>query len=201
LTGLILGLVLAAPLFAGTKLVLQDGQVLEGTDVRRDGGLYLLEQESGAVMTIPVELVKEVQLEQDAPKFDPRTGITSHTKPETLAGSSTRPAGVVVGQPQTLAGQEVRAPSRSEQLSALGPPSEFAKDIIDPTWHPTSDWNNNPEEMNNFAPSTWSKGVVDSDWAPKDAYEGKDASAGQESSWQKSTINNEWVPQDGFKKN
>ena len=139
LAGLILGLVLAGPVLAGTELVLEDGRVLQGVDVRRDGDLYLLEQESGGVLPIPVELVREVRLKQDRPKPDPRTGIT-YREPETLAGSSKRPQGVVPGEPEVLAGRENKTPTRSEQLGALGSPSKFSKGIIDPSWTPSSDW-------------------------------------------------------------
>ena len=49
-----------ATALAGAELVLEDGQVLQGADVQRDGELYVLELDSGATLTIPVELVKDV---------------------------------------------------------------------------------------------------------------------------------------------
>ena len=46
-----------APATAGATLRLTDGRLLEGLDVRREGEVYLLTLEGGAVVPVPVELV------------------------------------------------------------------------------------------------------------------------------------------------
>ena len=199
LSALMLSLVLASPLLAGTALVLNDGQVLEGVDIRREGGLYLLEQESGNVISIPIELVREVQL-ATAPAPDPATGLTYREGSATLAGSSKKPAGVIVGKGQTIAGGEVRPPTTAEQTSVLGPPSKFAKSIVDNQWTPSSDWDMDPEN-NNFAPSKWSKSIIDNEWEPTSDWDSDPENNNfNRSNWSKSVVDNEWKPSDGFSK-
>jgi hypothetical protein len=188
-----------APLLAGAALVLNDGQVIEGDDVRRQGDLYLLTEESGNVLSIPFQLVREVRLSQ-TPKPDPISGLTTRPGPELLAGSSERPGAVVVGEGAVLAGADARPPARSDQLRALGPPSKFSKDIIDPHWTPSSDWEMDPEQ-NNFNPAKWSKSIVDNDWAPSSDWNNDIRNNDfNRSRWSDSIVDNEWVPQDGFRR-
>jgi len=199
LAALILSLLVGGPLFAGASLVLEDGRVVEGIDVRREGGLYLLEQEDGSVLTLPIELVREVRL-STPPAPDPRTGLTYREGSQTLAGSSERPAGVVVGQGQVVAGGEVRVPSTAEQLGVLGPPSKFADSIVDNEWTPSSDWDMDPEN-NNFNPSTWSKSIIDNEWEPTSDWDSDmENNNFNRSNWSKSVIDNEWKPKDAFAK-
>ena len=51
-----------APIFADAELLLTDGTVLKGVEVRLEGGLYLLELDSGEVAAIPAALVRELRL-------------------------------------------------------------------------------------------------------------------------------------------
>ena len=200
LAALILGLFLAGHVLAGAALVLNDGRVLKGVDVRRDGGNYLLEQESGGVISLPIELVREVRL-STPPAPDPRTGLTYREGSQTLAGTSERPGGVVVGKGQTIAGDQHRIPTPAEQTAVLGPPSKFSKDIVDNSWTPTSDWDPDPKG-NNFAPSKWSEGVVDNDWEPTSDWDNDvENNNFNRSSWSEGVVENEWRPTDGFKKN
>jgi len=69
IVGLALGgvvLALAASTLPGeTQLVLVDGRILGGTNVRRDGDEYVLLLDNGQEVTIPVPLVETVRLEGD----------------------------------------------------------------------------------------------------------------------------------------
>ena len=180
----------AAVLLAGAELVLEDGQVLQGVDVRRDGELYVIELESGGTLTIPVELVKEVRLTEE--KDEPRQVAGQPPPPG--------PTGIRHGDPETLAGQPVNPPRTSDQLAVLGEPSQFRSNIIDPTWQPSSDWDNDPGR-NNFAPSSWAESVIDPDWQPESAFDpDKDVLLGSRSTFRKSIIDPSWQPTDGFSK-
>ena len=149
------------------ELELVDGRVLSGTEVRRDGDVYVLMLENGETVTLPVELVATVRL---------------------------------TGKGETLAGGDVRPPTRSEQLEVLGEPSRFQQNIIDSTWTPESDWDMDPERQNNFRPSTWSKSPIDPSWKPESSWDaGEDVLADSRSTWQKSPIDSKWTPTDGFK--
>jgi hypothetical protein len=199
LLAFISSLLLAGPLLAGAALVLEDGNVLQGEDVRREGGLYLLEQEDGNVVSIPLELVREVRL-TTPPAPDPRTGLSYREGSETLAGTTERPAGVRVGKGQTVAGDEPRVPTRAEQTAVLGPPSKFSRDIVDHAWTPSSDWDMDPGN-NNFNPSKWSKSVVDNDWEPSSDWDNDVKNNDfNPSKWSQGVVDNEWQPKDGFAK-
>jgi hypothetical protein len=197
-------LVLALAITAGrseTQLVLIDGQILSGVDVRRDESVYLLEQANGAVMTIPVEFVKEVRLLGDEKEdgFDPVTGLI-YDKPQILAGEEPPdPGGVVTTGPQQLEGPEVNPVTPAEATAVFGEPAKFASDVIDPEWRPSSDWDMDPRN-NDFAPSKWADNVVDPDWTPSSDWS-NDIKQNEfaPSTWSESVIDSSWQPTDGFK--
>jgi hypothetical protein len=189
----------------GAELVLRDGRVLEGVDVRRDGQVYVLELESGERLTFPVELVDEVRLTGDEKvKEDQLRPGFRNAGPETLSGAppdENAPTGLREGEPQTLAGREVRPPRPSEQTEALGEPAQFQKGIVDPEWRPETDWNMDPHEQNNFAPSEWAEGPVDPNWTPESAFDAnKDVMEPSRSEWRENIVENSWEPTDGFEK-
>ena len=173
---------------AGAELLLTDGQLLEGVNVRRDGDVYLVSLEAGGVLTIPVALVKEVRL-GGAPDPPP--------KPARQAPTAFRNEG-----PETLAGTPVTPPKTSEQTAVFGEPAKFQSGIRNPDWHPTSDWDNDPTKNNNWAPSKWADDIIDSNWEPESAFDAdKDVLASGKSTFSDSIIDNSWQPEDGFKKN
>jgi hypothetical protein len=183
------------PCAAEVRLVLVSGQVLEGEDVRREGGNYYLTMKDGGVTPIPQELVASVELKgektfeppaPDREEIDPRTGM---------------PSGLTPSVPEQLAGQAVTPTTPSEQTEALGAPSKFQQGVFDPYWHPESDWKINPTDphRNDFAPSEWSKGVIDPTWVPENAYPDNKVEFAP-SKFQDSIIDPTWAPQDGFKK-
>jgi hypothetical protein len=169
---------------AGVELVLQDGRVLVGADVRREGEAYLLEQDEGGVTVIPAPLVREVRLSGSAPDEERRA-----------------PSGFRDSAPETVAGPPVAPPRTSDQLRALGPPATFASGVVDPYWQPESDWEMDPHKNNNFAPAKWADGVIDPEWRAESAFDAdKDVLAGNRSSFRGDIVDSSWQPVDGFAK-
>ena len=95
-------------LLAGAEIVLEDGQVLEAANVKRDGEVYIIELKSGGLLTIPVDLIKKVR-------------VTGDDVPRQVAGEAPPPgpSGIRHGEPVTVAGEPVRPPRTSEQVEAL----------------------------------------------------------------------------------
>jgi hypothetical protein len=182
------------------ELVLRDGTVLRGTEITRQGDLYVIALESGEKLSFPVALVEEVRLGGSGDGSGRAAGIRQG-EPETLAGSlpdENAPTGLRRGEPQTLAGTEVRPPRPSEQTRVLGPGSRFQEDIVDNRWTPESDWDMDPSG-NNFNPSTWSESPIDPDWKPDSVFDAdKDVLESGRSEWQKSIVDPSWQPQDAF---
>ncbi len=194
LLGLALGL---SAVLAATELVLLDGRTIDAIDVRRDGGNYLVTLEGGDMIALPLEVVKTIRLTGKG------TRKVEVTEPGLVAGQAVPegPSGLRQSEPQTLAGERVRAPTTREQLGVLGPPARFQKGVVDSNWTPSSDWdmNANDPHRNDFAPSTWSKGVVDPTWTPKSAFDANaDVLADSRSSFQKGVVDSTWTPTDGF---
>lgn len=172
-----------APAWSASAVVLQDGQVLSGVDVRRQGDEVLLTLDGGNVISLPASIVKEIRLSGDG----------SQAKKE--APSAFRNEGSEV-----LAGSEVRPPRTSEQLANAGTTARFQEDVVDSNWRPASDWDMDPSN-NDFAPSTWSKGPVDPNWQPESAFDAQeDVLADSRSGWQKSVVDPSWKPEDGFRR-
>lgn len=182
------------------ELVLQDGTVVRGADVRREGDLYILALESGEMLSFPVALVDEVRLGGRGEGTAPAPGVR-RGESESLAGSlpdEDAPSGLRRGEPRTLAGTEVRPPRPSEQTEALGPASRFQGDIVDNRWTPKSDWDTN-RSNNNFAPSAWAEAPVNSEWKPRSAFAaGSDVLESGRTEWQKSIVDPGWQPRDAF---
>lgn len=182
----------ATPCAAEYRLRLVSGQVLEGTDVRREGGNYYLTMMDGSVVPIPFELVTAVEL----------TGEKKPPPPDVTVDPVTGyPSGLTPAEPQQLDGQPVKPPSRSEQVEALGEPSKFQQGVFDPNWHPESDWKVDPTNpnRNDFAPSEFKDDIIDPNWVPENAYP-EDQIEFAPSEFKKSIVDPTWIPQDGFKK-
>ena len=170
------------PASAKASLKLKDGRVLEGTDVRREGDLYILTIDGGAVVPVPVGIVAEVGIEVSAPEE-----------------AQEPPQGLTYAEPQTLAGPAVEAPRTEDQLAVFGGPAKFQQDVVQTTLQP-SYWVPDPDQ-HNFAPSTWTESPIDSEWQPTSAFDpDKDVMKASESKWSKGPVDSSWVPQDGFKK-
>jgi hypothetical protein len=202
-----LALVLAiGVIVATTEIVLKDGRVVAGIEVRRDGDNYIIVLENGQAIVLPTALVETVRLggepepEEEQPRYDWRTGLTRREPDELGAPLPEGAVGVVFSEPRQLAGEPVRAPTTQEQLAVFGKPAEFQKDIVDNSWEPSSDWNMDPETQNNFAPSTWSKDIVDNSWEPSSDWnmDPEKQNNFAPSTFSKNIIDNSWTPTDGF---
>ena len=212
ITLLVLLAAVAPAAFPGAELVLKDGQVLQGVDVRRDGDEYLLELESGQVVSIPVELVGQVriydepqQLGGDPPPEGAPTGLIDEG-PQQLAGEpppSDAPTGLIDEGPQQLAGPPTRPPTTSEALEVLGEPSRFSRGVGDPYWRPRNAWADSPAQSRSFDPSEsrWAKSIIDSDWEPESTYDrNEDVLRSNRSTWRESIIDPTWQPDDAWNK-
>ena len=171
---------------SGVEVELIDGQVLRGEEAERDGANYVIRMEDGSTMVIPTDAVRTVRL----------SGVGSRPKPKPAPERT--PDGLTISEPRTLAGPEVRAPRRSEQLGVFGKPSEFQGDIVDSRWTPETDWDMDPETQNNWAPSTWAKGPIDPTWTPESAFPDDDVLEDSRSTWQNGVVDSTWTPTDGF---
>jgi hypothetical protein len=175
---------LAASLFGGglataSSLVLTDGQIIKGANVRREGDSYLVTMVGGNTVAFPAALVKEVQLEDD-PKPAAPPGF-DYSGPKTLAGPT---------------GQASQDPK--DQLKVFGPPTKWSKDAVDTTWVPTNAYDPNADVMAGSR-STWSKNAVDTTWVPTSGFDpNKDVMAGSRSTWSKNAVDTTWKPTDGF---
>ena len=166
-------------IFALSSLVLSDGQVIKGSEVRRDGDSYYVTMTDGNTAVFPSALVKEIKFDDDGP--------------------TAAPPGFDYSGPRQLAGPVV-PPSQdpSDQLKVLGPPTQWSKNAVDTSWTPTSAYDLNADVMAGSR-STWSKNAVDTTWVPTNAYDpNADVMAGSKSTWSKSAVDTEWKPQDGF---
>jgi hypothetical protein len=167
---------------SGPSVVLTDGRVLEGIDLRREGDLVLLTLPTGEIVTLPASAVQEIRL-SGAPEPRPQA-----------------PSGLTAAAPTQLAGRPVEPPAPSEQLAVFGEPARWAPTPTDPVF-PPSTWEMDPAQ-NNWNPSKWAKAPTDPNWVPQSAFDAnKDVLAAGRSTWQKGATDPSWVPTDGFKKN
>jgi len=175
-------LLLAGAFAEASSLVLTDGQVIKGTDVKRDGDSYVVTMVGGNAVAFPAALVKEVKLGDDTPPTAPPGFDNSGDK--TLAG------------PPAFASQDPK-----DQLKVFGPPTQWAPNAVDTTWVPTNAYDPSADVMAGSR-STWSKSAVDTTWVPTNAYDpSADVMAGSRSTWSKSAVDTTWKPTDswGFK--
>jgi hypothetical protein len=153
------------------SIVLRDGQVLEGTEVRRDGDLVLLIMASGDTLSLPMGLVSDIRLGNE--------GQPQEREPEERP--NVPPSGMRYAEPQVLAGIEVRPPTTAEQLAVFGEPSRFQPGVVDPNWHPESAFDAQDDVMAGSR-STFQKSIIDSTWHPTDGFKKKNMSFGGEPS-------------------
>lgn len=163
--------------WASAALVLNDGQVIRGSEVRRDGDQFLVTMAGGNTVPFPAALVREIKFEEDVPP---------------------PPPGFDVSGPKQLAGPPVPPPNTADALKVMGPPTRWSKDAVDTSWQPTNAWDPNVDVLAGSR-STWSKSAVDTTWKPVNAYDPHaDVMANSKSSWSKSVVDTTWQPTDGF---
>jgi hypothetical protein len=166
--GWVIGLAASVMLvFAGTELVLRDGRVLSGTELRRDDGNYVLTLEDGEAITLPAEVVDSVRL-------------TGEGRAETLAGEPIR-------QPSREEQLQVLGPQARFQEDIVDNdweptsdwemtpeknnfnPSTWSKPPIDPSWEPESSWDED-EDVLASGRTEWKESIIDPGWAPTDGF-------------------------------
>jgi hypothetical protein len=204
LAALVFGLTV---ILASSSVVLSDGQVIKGTDIRRDGDSYYVSLADGNTAVFPASLVKEIRIEDDAPPAPPSTQLAGpvvtppgpdNGPPTQLAGPVVATPGTTAAKPTQLAGPVVTAPNPADQLKVFGPPTKWSKDAVDTTYVPKNVYDPNADVMANSR-STWSKNAVDTEWKPTNAYDpNADVMANSKSTWSKSAVDTTWQPQDGF---
>ena len=161
------------PATAGVKLLLEDGQVIEGRSMERKESMYLLTLETGNVLPIPAPLVAKIEWTED--------GLTK-TEPETLAGDP----------------EAAKLPTLTEQMQVLkASTSVFRPSVINPNWVPVSDWDLDPQRGNNFHPVHWYRPPIDPHWKPTSSL-GEDMSNFNPVRWYRAPIDPTWRPTDGF---
>jgi len=175
-----LALLAAGPARAGAELILQDGQVLSGTDVERTrDGVYLLTQPDDTVLAIPVGLVKKLVL----------TG-----------GEEPSPTGFKVAVPENLVGprEPFEPPKTREQLEAFGrAPAAFRKGAVPVDWVPG---NALGPDVSEFNPVRWFKAPTEFVWTPKSAFKASgDVTEFSPAKWRTPLIDPAWWPKSGFR--
>ena len=91
---------------AQPSLVLTDGQIIKGNEIKRQGDTYLVVMDDGNTATFPAALVKEIKLVDD-PRPTPPPGF-DYAPAKTIVGPTKQPS------------QDPK-----DQLKALGPPSQW----------------------------------------------------------------------------
>jgi len=167
------------PALAGVKLLLEDGQVLEGRSVEREGPMYLLTLETDNVLPIPVPLVASIERTED---------------------ESSLPRGLTKAEPVTLAGDPAaaRLPTLADLMHELrASASVFQPGVIDSSWVPVSDWDLDPQHGNNFHPVHWYRPPIDPRWEPTSGLR-EGATWLSPVRWYRAPIDPTWRPTDGF---
>ena len=178
-TSLAAVLLASALAHAQPSLVLTDGQTIKGNEIERRGDTFFVVMEDGNTATFPAALVKEIKLVDD-PRPTPPPGF-DYAPAKTIAGPTKR-----------------HSQDPKDQLKALGPPTRWTPNVIDPTWVPISAFDPDKDVLA-ASRSTWAKSAVDTTWIPKSAYDQyKDVFAGSRATWAKNLIDTTWEPRDGW---
>jgi hypothetical protein len=206
----ILILAVCLPALAGVRVTLRDGRVLEGREIDRDQALYLLQLESGTVLSLPAALVIQVEVLVEEPETagdaagavagEDRPGPSESERSASSGRADGLPGGLTTAEPRTLAGLPgaPRLPTLSEQLRVLrDSAARFQPGVISPYWKPTSDWADTPEINNNFNPARWYQAPIDPNWRPTNSL-GDDVTQFNPTHWYQAPIDPTWWPTDGF---
>ena len=103
-------IVVAGTVLATSELVLKDGRVISGVEVRRKGDEFHVEMEGGNIVVIPSVLVAETRLieTEPAPRYDPVTGLTTREDSKVLSQPTPPDAPAVkTAEAQELGGVEM----------------------------------------------------------------------------------------------
>jgi len=192
-----------APALADAELILRDGSVLRGVEVRLAGDVYILESATGEAVSVPLELVAELRLGGGAGEDDSRGPALRESSGRRVAGADRdprAPSGLREAEPRSLAGGEARFARPSEQLRVFRDPGTFPRSVIEHRWSPRSDWKLNLEN-NEFAPVEWAEGPVESGWTPRSAFQADlDVLGPRTTEWRPGIVDPFWNPEDAFER-
>ncbi len=150
--------------FGQAELELIDGRILAGTDVRREGDVYVLTLEGGDTITLPVELVATVRLFGKGEPHD-NTNTPKQSEQLEVLGQPARFQVSVVDPAWTPKSDWDMDPEKQNNFR----PSTWSKSPIDPNWKPESDWSADDDVLASSR-STWQKSPIDSSWTPTDGF-------------------------------
>ena len=174
------------------ELLLNNGRVLRGTDLERQGSTYRLEMADGRKVTVPVSVVRQVRLPGDGGGDRGATVAAADRSSE----ESHKPArsGTRTADAEMVAGQEAPPPPES----VLPPAAPQRRSTGE--WVPESDWpGENWAETEATGGTEWGFAASPA-WEPEPAFtEEDDVSNFNPSRWMKAP-NSTWTPEDGFKK-
>lgn len=192
-----------SPVVADAELLLTDGTVLKGVEVRLEGGFYLLELDSGEVAAIPSALVRELHLlDLRATEEGTTVGVASDVarpapQQDPLSRFvETRP-GWRRGAPQDLAGAAWRIHDAAEQTAVFGQPARFQQGLPF-RFKPVHAWDRSNDVLGGNR-STWQRPILDPVWKPTPAFDPRsDVLAASRSTWPRAPRARYWNPSNSF---
>ncbi len=191
------------PAVADAELLLTDGTVLKGVDVRLEGGYYLLELAGGDVAAIPARAVRELHLLDSRPTVEGTTvGVASDiarplSEQDPLSRFiETRP-GWRRGMPQDLAGSRWQLHDSTQQTAVFGESSRFQAGLPF-RFTPEHAWDRSSDVLERNR-STFSRAILDPVWKPDDAFDHRtDVLAASRSTWPTVPRPMTWNPSNSF---
>ena len=191
------------PVAADVELLLVDGRVLKGVEVRLEGGYYLLELDNGEIAAIPSGVVRELHLLDLRPTAEGTTiGVGSDvSRPPSEQDPPSRliekRPGWRRGAPQDLAGTPWKLYDTQEQTAVFGEPSRFQPGLPF-RFKPVHAWDRSNDVLGRNR-STWQRPLVESVWQPTEAFDTKiDVLASGRSTWSSATRPMRWNPSNSF---
>jgi hypothetical protein len=191
----LIGLLATTVASADAHLVLRDGQVLSGTSLEQEDGLYLLTLESGDVLPLPAALVLEVH----------RSATRAEEDPAEQDGPAPLPQlemELVPAQPRELPSDDIGVPERPRRLIELPDggrsASTFSRSLIDPAYVLESGYAERPM-LGVFDESLWGGGPLDPNWKLDSGWELPEGEPTlHPDRWNKAAQRPFWKPKDGF---
>jgi hypothetical protein len=175
-TGILVFVLSAGPLPAGVVVVFKDGQTLAAAEARLEGDAYSVRLASGDLLTVPVSIVREIQIIGDARPAEPPAPSATEAVPLPPSNPPPPPP-----QPRPVLDPHWQPQSGFSALNDPNfKPAEWSKPAFDPNWQPTPAYDPNADVLADGR-AEFAKPTIDPHWQPTDAFAGK-----------------EWKPTDSF---
>jgi len=156
---------------SAAELQLRDGKRLTGRSVVQEAGNYMLELESGALLTIPVELVARVLTDDEPSPIEDAPAAPAEAEP---------------------------APAAALGAGEFRSVADFRRALSDPKWRPEN-YTDPAPSLDEFVPSRWYRSPVDSQWKLDSDYSVADDEMRFGSArWSRPLARPLWRPEDGF---